>query len=312
MKIRKAFTLTEMLVVMGIIVMTATLAIPAVRYLMGSSSISMARNNLSALLAKAREEAIAVQDTRGIMFYVDKTSNRIVGVLVQRAPLQDTRPAMSGMMLLDAVPNRDSMVLPAGVRMQTVFNGVNPANTAGGNGDRYLGFNPIPPPTGPLLTPPMCFGGVILFDGNGKLSTRPYGFQLVRPGGGLSNIATMIGYSLLDLPVRADEYDIQTGSFSFVPGSTGGSAGTRIVPLNPVRSQVGIILFDYDAFKSLGFTDQDADLQSTPQSYATAWPYNTTADGDNIHSEKDEEAWLDVNSTPLMINRYDGTLIRAE
>jgi hypothetical protein len=29
-------------------------------------------------------------------------------------------------------------------------------------------------------------------------------------------------------------------------------------------------------------------------------------------SESDEEAWLDQNSTPLIIDRYDGSLIRGE
>src|SRR5579871_3832417 len=48
----KAFTLTEMLVVMGIMVLFITLAVPAVRVLMGSSSIAMTRNNLSALIAR--------------------------------------------------------------------------------------------------------------------------------------------------------------------------------------------------------------------------------------------------------------------
>jgi hypothetical protein len=29
-------------------------------------------------------------------------------------------------------------------------------------------------------------------------------------------------------------------------------------------------------------------------------------------AERNEEAWLDNNSTPLMINRYNGTLVRGE
>jgi prepilin-type N-terminal cleavage/methylation domain-containing protein len=315
----RGFTLTEMLVVMGIITLFIALAVPAVRTLMGTTSISMTRNNISALLVRAREEAIAVQDVRGILFYCDKTTNRLIGVLVMRAAMQDPN---INVVLLDTVPNKESMALPPGVRMQMIINGVQPATSAAGNGDRYLGFNPV---TGSF--PVVSLGGAILFDGNGKLLSQPYGFQMSKPAttvGGkpvASNLCTMLGLDYSTMPTYTMAPNVGTAqnitifSYELIPGYYP-QPSMNPQPKPTVLSQVGIILFDYDAFKSLGFTDQDADIQSPPpkmtSTYATPWPILTTGDGDSIHSEKDEETWLDTNSTPLMVNRFDGSLIRAE
>jgi len=97
-----------------------------------------------------------------------------------------------------------------------------------------------------------------------------------------------------------------TGSIAIVPGLSSGAP-----PTNPLTSQSAIILFDYDAFKSQGFTDQDADING--HSYATAWTVGTQGiDGDGVHNEQQEETWLDNNSTPLLVNRSDGTLISAK
>jgi prepilin-type N-terminal cleavage/methylation domain-containing protein len=306
-RIREAFTLPELLIVMGIIVLMIAIAVPVVRSLMGSSSISMARNTLSSLLARAREEAIGMQQVRGVMFMVDKTTNRLIGIMVQEAVVQD--PNQPTIIMLDSIPNRDSVPLPSGVRMQTVFNGVSAANSAAGTDDHYLGFNP------PYGQPQLFLGGAILFDGNGKLISRPYGFQLSQPfttGYTASNLCTFLGVDYSGVQTYADLQNPMTGSYAFVPGFTGIISGnSRTPPATLVCSQVALILFDYDAFKAMGFTDQDADLSSA-QTYTAPWPINTTSDGDGVHSEKDEETWLDNNSTPLMINRYDGTLIRAE
>ena len=49
------FTLTEILVVIGIIVLFIALAIPAMSAISGTRSIAGAENNLSALLARAQD-----------------------------------------------------------------------------------------------------------------------------------------------------------------------------------------------------------------------------------------------------------------
>lgn len=310
----KGFTLAEMVVVMGIIVLFVAMAIPTIRSLSGSTSIGMTRNNVSALLARAREEAIGFQAVRGVMFFCDTSTNRIIGVIVQEAVIQD--PLVPNCILLDSVPGRETMPLPSGVRLQTVFNGVNQVNSAAGTEDRYLGFNPIQA-TNSITGLQVKLGGVILFDGNGKLIVRPYGFQMSQPGTPsvtASNLCNLLGitYSTVVATIAGSApsgtmCDPAISSYEFIPAYT----TSATPPPATVLSQVGLILFNYDAFMAQGFTDQDSDIQGTT-SYTSAWPVAAGVDGDGVHSEQNEETWLDSNSTPLMVNRFDGTLIRAE
>jgi len=77
-----------------------------------------------------------------------------------------------------------------------------------------------------------------------------------------------------------------------------------------VASQYGVVVFQQEAY--LGqrsptqpealYTDPTPALPSTPlPSYSTGSPTQLT-----------EENWLDQNATPLLIDRYTGTLIRGE
>jgi hypothetical protein len=72
------------------------------------------------------------------------------------------------------------------------------------------------------------------------------------------------------------------------PGPTPPSGG---VPM----SALGFVLFDEATFKNNGSID---DSQFTGVGYAAG--------------EQGEESWIDENSTPILVNRYNGTLIRAE
>ena len=110
-KRHKGFTLAEMLVVMGIIIIFIAMAVPVVRSLTGSASISTARNEIASLVTRAREEAVGIQDIRGVLFFVDPASDRVVGVICRAAVIQDstinvTNPSTGGstnVVLLDAV-----------------------------------------------------------------------------------------------------------------------------------------------------------------------------------------------------------------
>src|SRR3712207_1414993 len=61
----RAFTLTELLVVIGLIVLVVTLAIPAFSVITGGRSIDAAENQVSALVARARADALGLQEPRG-------------------------------------------------------------------------------------------------------------------------------------------------------------------------------------------------------------------------------------------------------
>src|SRR5579863_1809032 len=57
----RAFTLVEMLVVIGIMILAMTLAIPAIRSLTGDRSQAAAENTLSAFINSVRTEAMGLQ-----------------------------------------------------------------------------------------------------------------------------------------------------------------------------------------------------------------------------------------------------------
>src|SRR5436305_737622 len=70
-RFRSAFTLTEILIVLGIIVLMLAIAVPALNIIRGNRSVDSAVNQVSALLGRARSEAIGLQITTGVMFFRD-------------------------------------------------------------------------------------------------------------------------------------------------------------------------------------------------------------------------------------------------
>src|SRR4051812_37942437 len=105
--LRPAFTLTEILIVIGIIVLLLAMAVPAMRVLTGGRSIDGAENQLSAFLGRARGEAIALQEERGVMFFVDPVSDRVTAVEVFVTQATGARDKY-----LDLVGDRDRIMLP--------------------------------------------------------------------------------------------------------------------------------------------------------------------------------------------------------
>jgi prepilin-type N-terminal cleavage/methylation domain-containing protein len=269
----RGFTLVEMLVVLGIVILFVTLAIPAISAITGTRSISAAENQISAVLARAREEAIGIQDFRGVFFYLDPREDRVVAALVRPADLQDEP---NGSLQLDLVENRDYLMMPQGIRVQTLFD----ANPNGPMKDRYLGFNQPPASAENTL-----YGGVILFDGQGRLVSRTYAFQMQLP-------------DPLNPTKAGTGFTAMAAMFKTTSGDWFPHYGTSNGGLSPFRSQMGLVLFDNAAFKAQGFTDAD--------------PYVDRLNAPNPSAEVTEETWLDTNSTPILINRFNGTLIRGE
>lgn len=259
---RRAFSLTELLVVIAIMVLVLAAAVPAFRFMTGSRSVDAAQNNLSAIIGRARLSALSLQRPVGVFFYRD-SGGRVVASLVQEANYPTGGIAD---LYLDLMADQDVQPLPAGVDMQVVDDcDVN--NVGVRQDDGYIGFNTVT--ISGINTIP--FGGVILFDGMGRLVFKTYGFLLKS---GIN--ATMMGQLL---------FQQNAPPADFIPGSP-----------NTYKSQIGLVVFDKSAFANNGGTDDDPQIQSL--GYST--------------SEKDEEDWIDNNALPLIINRYNGTLIRGE
>src|SRR4051794_30107299 len=73
---RRGFSLTEILIVVALIVLLMALALPAFNFITGSRSTDAAYNTISAMLSRARTEAVGLQEIRGVMFYVDPATDR--------------------------------------------------------------------------------------------------------------------------------------------------------------------------------------------------------------------------------------------
>ncbi len=79
----RGFTLTELLIVIVLIVILLGIAIPTLSVLTGTRSTESARNQLSAMLGRARGLAISQQADIGMAIYIDPNSGRTDMALIQ-------------------------------------------------------------------------------------------------------------------------------------------------------------------------------------------------------------------------------------
>jgi len=112
------FTLTEMLVVIGIVVLLATLVMPAFTEMLKSNRVSTAKFMVRTMLARAQAQAISNQKYAGIRFQFDRDGwelGRQYMVLIQN----DTGTTYR------AVPDEKAIPLPEGVGLigNNVFDG---------------------------------------------------------------------------------------------------------------------------------------------------------------------------------------------
>lgn len=287
---KRAFTLIEVLVVIGIIVILIGLAVPALGLLTGSRSIDRAENNLSAMLGRARADAIGLQKDVGVLFFVNPNDG-----LVTCAEVVETDKPASGIIAevhLDLLPDRDFMQLPKGVMAQVIDNCALDDNGTPNDAsddtvrldDAYLGYNTA---VARGTVPQVSYGGVILFDSGGRLVSRTYAF---RGNKGSTTDRTDLMHLLLDKSITSTT----TGSVQDIFPYPVNTAAGAFIPLQ--RSAFGLVLIDGEGFANNG---DNIDPQATGAPAITA-------------NERGEETWIDENSVPLLVNRYNGTLVRGE
>jgi prepilin-type N-terminal cleavage/methylation domain-containing protein len=280
---KRGFTLVEMLVVMGVIVIAIAMAVPAIRYMTGSKSEEAAQNAVAAMLARARSDAIALQQIQGVLFTIDAATDRVTMYQVVQSPLQPTDP--TGIALLDLTPDRDPLQLPPGVRAWTILDPYYvPPHIPAFSNYRYLGFNNATGGayTGNAKTDKAMLGGVILFDSQGDLLVAQYGFRFAT-GAVPTALAGILFSSTTNSP----------------PALPGGAPAVWPPTSNLyLRSQLGLVLPDKDTFQNI---ERQAGASGS-------------FDG-NVNSNSGEIAidqWLDQNTRPLLVNHFNGTLTTAE
>ncbi len=285
--------MAEMLIVIAIIILFIAMALPAFNLMSGSRSIGGAENQVAAFLGRAHAEAIGVQGIRGVGFYQNAYTGRYGMAIVQQpftdpsissafnsaaksypaysyvtynskyfvakmdltgnpvAPPpstgDDANWAQTDINAIDAVGSEDMIELPPGVGAQLINNCGFTGSTRTSNG--YVSY------------------GAILFDGSGKLVSKPV--SICHAG----LIGTRANLTAENLP----------------------SLSSSVT----VRSQVGVALFDVAAYKNAGGSVAYQGIFAAPSPVYSA-------------GELAQETWLDKNSTPLLVNRFNGTLVKGE
>jgi prepilin-type N-terminal cleavage/methylation domain-containing protein len=317
----RGFTLNELLVVTAIIVLLLGLAIPAFNAISGQRSLDVASNTISAYLGRARAEAIGLGRPTGVLFYRDARTGRVGMTIVQQADPKIFATTVEQIreqypIWLDALPERETVLLPVGVGVQTVNPGY-PGAGASGEVDRYLGFNArnaysaasfASPNMGTEASPNV--GGVILFGSNGQLLSSIVGLRGwlgTSANATYSNVAEILYNGLTTgNTVKAGESATDTLDRPDVMLAPVAWNTNTAAPLPTefdravVRSQLGVALYDLESFNNLGSATQ------TDPAAGSNTPYGSNA------NEKAEEGWLDNNAVLLLVNRYNGTIIRGE
>jgi Tfp pilus assembly protein FimT len=307
-----AFTLTEIMVVIVIVVLMLSMAMPVFRAMNGSRSQESASNQIAAMLGAARSQAIGLQQNIGVAFFPDSTGRYQMAIVERKmdggfatmngrntlqpyskwtyiqhqtiggGPFVAVQDAPAGtsiintaffrhcdMNVIDKTDDSDTEALPMGVGVQLLndWGLASPSGASTPKSDAYVST------------------GVIMFDSQGRLSSKP--ISIIQGG--------VIGSTMNMASTGSNNYP-EWQSNSMTPG----------IPVNgALYSSFGLVLFDKDAFQSQGFDTIDPTysphISPKSGSYTTGSP-----------SEQTEESWLDQNATPLLINRFNGTLVKGE
>ncbi len=87
--IHRGFTLVEMLVVIGIVLLIAVMTASAINLTISGDKVRAASRQVQSYLAGARDRAIYSKAPRGVRFLLDPTNNRTVTSMVYIAPTDD-------------------------------------------------------------------------------------------------------------------------------------------------------------------------------------------------------------------------------
>ena len=305
------FTLVEILIAVSIIVLMIGLALPAFRAITGSRSVEGATNNVSAMLGRARTDAIGLQQDEGVAFYTDPAGQCRMAEVAPVVFQSWTKPA-----------NLNTAYLPG---QCIYFAGLVPTyyvctSNQPANSNVDISKGPLDPTVKKYW---------YNFAGSHELawaaawsSAEPILYDIVQgtdavplPLGIAAQVIADGGAPLANAPRTADGYlhngilqfdgqgRLNLGHFVVSQHSVlGRQIGSDLAVTStgaPIPTSFGLVLYDRDAHSTQNFPAQDPTVSGV--AYTSGTP-----------AASDEETWLDANATPLLINRYTGTLVRGE
>ncbi len=322
---RRGFTLVEILIVVGILMLLLGLSVAALNAISGNRSTAAASNLVSAMLARAR--TMALNDTGpeasdyGVFFFLDRTQDRTAMVLVKRTNgmltdadgLEQYKGWKNGWAYLGAAnptPPPQFIDAPEGQRVLYVVRDALEKDQNNNDRLRVAWYqrtvaNPAsdnsPPATGGTNAE---WADVVLGDTDSYVGVGDTDIQYLPAG---------IGLQLVNEPRAVSDRYLRTGAIFFdrqgrldaLPYAVRHDSKLGIMMkltsdlTANVVSQFGVALFDLPAF--------GGNPNNTEGDLAYAVPgLNPPVD------ETAEETWIDTNALVQMVNRANGTLNRGE
>jgi prepilin-type N-terminal cleavage/methylation domain-containing protein len=344
------FTLVELLTVLGIIVVILAVAIPVFDSMTGNHSTAAAQNTIASTLATARADAIYNRQITGVFFFLDPATGRFAMAEVQAdpqstggytfTPTNSGAPNGYGDSIYGATPPPNNGLLTALEMVNTYTPSSSAVAGAAGTFSYYRDVVELPAGIGVALNNnyygynytnyPADYGfdryvrtGVILFDSTGSLITIPYAVQAMRAtpypgtyGKYYNQLALRIGLTTVG-PASANLPGNQKDLASVVPAAITGppQAPAGAPPVYPLISQVGLILYNHDAYLNQKTTNTSTPgdaFTDTDLNYLLPWQGSPPAPAVSAWDKNDEENWLDSNSTAILVSPVNGSLVTAQ
>lgn len=270
----RAFTLTELLVVMGIILITIVVGLPSLKALFTAGRVDSAAESISGTVAAARafatrDKGFLIGEYSGVaVIFTPANELRLAENFEDAAKnngdkLEELNPSQSG---YEDIANTQFVPLPSTVGVVGIARG------GSGSGDIRL----FPPPFAVRFNQHgSLISGVVVSDENAASRANVVYYDGDRGGS--------INYNR-DRTKEPDvsAWDPTSPSWS---GSNYSDTEGYLLPFEAYEAVIGVIIFDKEEWRAAG----------------NSW---ADADGDGLTGAA--KTWVEANGIPLFFNRYTG------